>query len=77
MSATVRDADGHVVRHLADHRRAKKGRFVRLRWYGRTDAGRPAPAGTYHVQVVLHRRGRTVDVQDGIRLSRRAAHGSR
>lgn len=74
VNATIRDADGDVVRHLADRRRAKKGRFLRLRWYGRDDAGRRVPAGTYHVQLVLHRRDRTVDVQDTIRVSRRPAH---
>jgi hypothetical protein len=77
ISATIRDADGDVVRHLVQRRRVKKGRFVRLRWHGRDDAGRVVGRGAYHAQVVLHRRGRTVDVQDPIRVSRRPAHGSR
>jgi hypothetical protein len=77
LAVTVLDGQGHVVRHVARARHARRRRFVRFRWYGRTDGGRPAPAGTYRVRVVLHRRGHAVTLRDAIRLSRRAAHGGR
>jgi flagellar hook assembly protein FlgD len=51
-------------RHLGSHRR------VRLRWHGRTDAGTPAPEGTYTVRVSLRRRGRTIDLLERTRLRR-------
>lgn len=77
LAVTIIDAHGHAVRHLARARGAHSKRFVRFRWYGVTDAGRPAPAGTYRVRVGLRRRGGTVVLQDAIRLSRRGAHGRR
>ncbi|HEU4974018.1 MAG TPA: FlgD immunoglobulin-like domain containing protein [Baekduia sp.] len=74
LAVTVLDADGHVVRRLARHRRARSGHFVRFRWHGGTGGGRPAPAGTYEVRVALRHRGRVVTLQQPIRLSRRPPH---
>jgi hypothetical protein len=75
VSVSLVDDRGHVVRRLARSRRARRCCYVRLRWYGRTDAARPAPAGAYQVRVALHRRDKALTLVDEIRLRRRPPHG--
>lgn len=66
---------GAVVRRLAEDRRARRCCYLRLRWYGRTQAARPAPAGTYRVHVALRRRDKSLVLRQAITLSRRPPHG--
>jgi hypothetical protein len=47
----IKDRNGHAVRHLAA--RAANVGVQRLAWDGCTDAGLPAPAGEYRVEVAL------------------------
>jgi hypothetical protein len=75
VTVTVRDGAGRAVRRLAQDRRQPAGRFLRLRWDGRTDARRPAPAGTYRVGLRLVERGRSLTLQDAVTLRRRPPHG--
>jgi len=75
VSVSLLDARGAVVRHLAHGRRARRCCYVRLRWYGRTDDARPAPAGTYRVRVALRRRGKELTLLQDVRLKRRSGRG--
>jgi FlgD Ig-like domain len=68
VSLTILDAQGRAVRHLVRGRPKRRGRELRARWAGRTDAGAPAPDGTYRVRVELPRRGRELELLDTIRL---------
>ena len=70
VAVTLLDAGGRPVRHLVRARPLPPGRRVRLRWRGRTDAGTPAPEGTYTVRVALRDRGRTIDLLERTRLRR-------
>jgi FlgD Ig-like domain len=49
---------GGKVRTLVENIELSKGRRYRFRWDGRTDSGRIAPDGEYHVRVGLRRQGR-------------------
>ena len=70
VAVTVLDAAGRPVRHLVRARHLEPDRRIRVRWRGRTDAGTPAPEGTYTVRVSLPRRGRTIDLLERTRLRR-------
>jgi hypothetical protein len=52
--------DGDEVRTLAEDVLLRGRRRHRFRWDGRTDTGRVAPDGEYHLRVGLRRQGRTV-----------------
>ncbi len=52
--------DGGRVRTLAENLAVDAGRRYRFRWDGRTEAGRIARDGEYHVRVNLRRQGRVV-----------------
>jgi FlgD Ig-like domain len=67
-SVAIVDEDGDVVRRLLPARDLPKGR-VRLRWDGRTDAGRLAADGPYRVRVELP--SRTITIPDRIVLDNR------
>jgi hypothetical protein len=60
MTATIVTRDGTRVRTLVENLTMRAGRRYRLRWDGRTDSGRIAPNGEYHVRVSLRRQGRVV-----------------
>jgi flagellar hook assembly protein FlgD len=45
VSVAVLDVNGDEVRELLSGRHVTKGTLVRLKWDGRTDAGRRAPDG--------------------------------
>jgi hypothetical protein len=75
VSVAVLDDRGQIVRRLADDRRLRTQRFLRLYWDGRTAAGRPAPEGVYRVRVRLARRGRTVLLTQEARLRVLTPHG--
>ncbi len=63
VALAVVDDSGTVVRHLMGPRRLPRG-TVRLRWNGRTDAGRLAPDGRYRLRVELRSLGRTITIPD-------------
>ena len=67
-SVTIVDGGGAAVRRLAAGRPVGPHHRLRLRWDGRTDAGGPAPPGTYRVRVTLPRRGSTLQLLTAIRL---------
>ena len=75
VSVSLVDARGAVVRRLAHDEPARRCCYVRLRWYGRTDEARRAPAGTYRVRVALRRRDKELTLLQDIRLKRRSGHG--
>jgi N,N-dimethylformamidase beta subunit-like protein len=52
--------DGDQVRTLAEDVFLERGARHGFRWDGRTDAGRVAPDGEYHLRVGLRNQGRTV-----------------
>jgi hypothetical protein len=52
--------DGDRVRTLAENRDVRAHRTYRFRWDGRTDSGRRARDGEYHLRLGLRRQGRTV-----------------
>lgn len=56
----VVDAAGNAVRRLADGATVGPSRPLRLRWDGRSDAGRRMPDGPYRMRVTLRREGRSV-----------------
>ena len=64
VTVSIVDADGRIVRRLADGDSVPKK--VRKRWYwdGRTDDGGLAPDGHYRVRVALIHQGRTADLPD-------------
>jgi hypothetical protein len=66
----ILDAHDRLVRRVGPIVRRGRGRYVAVRWFGRTDAKRPAPAGTYRVRVILRRRGETIVLRDSIELLR-------
>jgi hypothetical protein len=67
VSLAIVDADGRVVRRLGPARQRPRG-TVRARWNGRTEAGRVAPDGRYHLRVDLRSLGRVVTIPDAIVL---------
>ena len=75
VNVTILDSHGGVVRRLARRLPARRCCYVRLRWHGRSRAGRAAPAGLYTVQVALLRQAKTIDLLQEIRLRRPAPHG--
>jgi hypothetical protein len=75
VSVTLVNRRGRVVRRLVRNERARRCCYVRVRWHGRDDAGRPVRSGAYRVRVSLRRRDRSIDLLQDIRLRRRAPHG--
>ncbi len=65
------DRDGDVVRTLLDGEPLAGGdkRYV-FGWGGRTDAGGPAPAGTYRIQILIREDDREIVPEERIRLTR-------
>lgn len=72
VTVDVVDADGGRVRRLVTSQRARRGRPVRLRWLGTTDAGTRAPDGVYRARIVLRRQGRSVVPPFAFHLDTRA-----
>jgi flagellar hook capping protein FlgD len=66
LTVQILDANGRVVRSLADERTVRKG-VVDLRWDGRDAAGGIPPDGEYSPRFVLDD-GRTFDPPNPIRL---------
>ncbi len=60
VTVSVVTRDGDEVRTLAEDVSLQRGRRHRIRWDGRTDGGRVAPDGEYHLRVGLRAQGRTV-----------------
>jgi N,N-dimethylformamidase beta subunit-like protein/flagellar hook capping protein FlgD len=60
VTVSVVNRDGDDVRTLARDVLLPGGRRHRFRWDGRTESGRVAPDGEYHLRVGLRRQGRTV-----------------
>ena len=58
VTVSIVTRDGEKVRTLADDVELQSGRRYRFRWNGRTDSGRTAPNGEYHVRVSLRHQGR-------------------
>jgi hypothetical protein len=68
VTLTVLDASGHRVRRLATATPVLADRVLRFRWDGDTDAGRRAAPGRYAAQLMLARRGRTIELVRRMRL---------
>ncbi len=62
ISVDVVDSAGEAVRRLVDDAPVGPQEPLRLRWDGRTDAGRRVSDGRYRVRVTLRREGRSVTV---------------
>ena len=60
VTVSIVTRDGDEVRTLAEDVLLRGGRRHRFRWDGRTDGGRVAPDGEYHLRAGLRRQGRTV-----------------
>jgi len=60
VTATVVDRSGDTIRRLADNRRLRAGRQMRLAWDGTDAAGRLVPDGVYRIRLNLRRQGRAV-----------------
>ena len=60
VSVWIIKTDGDEVATLARGRAVPRYKQFKLRWNGRTAAGRPAPAGEYRVRVTLLEQRRTV-----------------
>ncbi len=60
VTVSVVTRDGDEVRTLGEDVFLQRGVPHRFRWDGRTDAGRVAPDGEYHLRVGLRNQGRTV-----------------
>jgi hypothetical protein len=60
VTATVVDHGGDAIRRLADDRRLRAGRQMRLAWDGTDAGGRLVPDGTYRIRLNLRRQGRAV-----------------
>jgi hypothetical protein len=71
VTVTVVDGDGRRVRRLATRKRVPADVKARFYWDGKTDAGRLAAPGIYHVQIRLGRLGRTITFVRRMRLSGR------
>jgi hypothetical protein len=56
----VVDAGGERVRRLAENRTLEDREITVFRWDGNTDAGAPAPPGTYSLRIHERRRDRTI-----------------
>ena len=69
-TVAVVDEAGDEVRRLADDRELARGTH-RFRWDGRTDAGRVAADGSYHLRVLLRRQGRAVTAPRTLTLDTR------
>jgi hypothetical protein len=66
VSATVVDRSGDEIRVLADNRRLRAGRQLRLVWDGKDAAGHTVPDGIYRIRLNLRRQGRAVLVPRNI-----------
>jgi hypothetical protein len=62
VAVDVIDANGDRVDRIAQGRDVRPGVPLKLRWNGRTDAGRRAPDGRYRLRVTFHGQGRAVVV---------------
>jgi flagellar hook assembly protein FlgD len=62
------DREGDEVDELASGRDLRAGEQFQERWDGRDDQGVVLPDGTYRARVVLRNQGRTVTLQQNIRL---------
>ena len=60
VTVSIVTRDGGRVRMLAENLAVHAARRYRFRWDGRTDSGRIAADGEYHVRVGLRRQGRVV-----------------
>jgi hypothetical protein len=60
VTVSIVTRDGDEVRTLAEDVLLRGRRRHRFRWDGRSDGGRVAPDGEYHLRVGLRRQGRTV-----------------
>jgi flagellar hook assembly protein FlgD len=60
VTVRVLDSRGRRVATLARARLQRAYRRLSLTWNGRTDSGRPAPAGTYQLRVTLRLQARSV-----------------
>jgi FlgD Ig-like domain len=67
VALSIVDGDGHLVRRLAGPAAHPKG-VVTASWDGRTESGRLAPDGTYHLRVELRSLDRTITIPGPIRL---------
>jgi flagellar hook assembly protein FlgD len=68
VSVAVLDVNGDEVRELLSGRHVTKGTLVRLKWDGRTDAGRRAPDGRYRYRITLQHKGRSVVLANSVRI---------
>jgi hypothetical protein len=66
VTATVVDRGGDEIRVLADNRRLRAGRQLRLVWDGTDAAGHTVPDGIYRIRLNLRRQGRAVLVPRNI-----------
>lgn len=64
VAISIVDADGRIVRTIADGDKVPKKVRERWAWDGRTDDGEIAPDGRYRVRVALIHQGRTADLPD-------------
>ncbi|HXE44841.1 MAG TPA: FlgD immunoglobulin-like domain containing protein [Conexibacter sp.] len=71
VSVSIVDADGQIVRRLADGRHLAARKRLNLSWNGREDDGALAPDGRYKVRVALLGQGRTIDLGQAIQLDTR------
>jgi len=68
VSVSLVDAGGQIVRRLVDGRHLPARRRLTVWWNGREDGGARAPDGLYRVRVALIGEGRTIDLEQAIRL---------
>jgi flagellar hook assembly protein FlgD len=68
ITVAVIDSAGDEVRELVSSRHVHAGELIRLKWNGRTDAGRRAPDGRYRYRITLRHQGRSVKLATSVRL---------
>ncbi|MBS1868696.1 MAG: hypothetical protein JSS99_03445 [Actinobacteria bacterium] len=71
VSVSIVDAEGRIVRRLADGRHVPARRRIVLWWNGRDESGAVVPDGSYRARVALIHQGRTIDLAQPIAVDTR------
>lgn len=71
VSVSIVDAEGRIVRRLADGLALPERKRITLWWNGRDEDGKIAPDGRYRVRIALIHQGRTIEPPGTIRLDTR------
>jgi hypothetical protein len=67
LNVEILDSHRHEVAILAGGQAFRRGE-AKFRWDGRTDAGQPAPEGTYRVKIHLARQHQTIVLPNTVRI---------